>query len=452
MNWNEYKKECYYLARNEKIYLNDGSFNDRVQNILNKIQDLDKQRAINILEQMISLGDIFVDADRKYRPILIYKSEPICYGVLNHFAEQMGKCLQISGYDVLYYDVSKEPLDKLLDYADKSYKAVIGFQTYLFSVKTVDGELLHDRFYGPKFNMILDHPCVMTRHILNSPKDTIILTHDRNYKNFIRKYFADRVNVEILAPAGEDHSRFNNTTKTIGLSFVGSYRDYKEWFVSARKANKKYNGLVNKLITYMRKHTEVPYEQVVEFFCDNSKNKEELIQIIYDCQSAYYIVMNYYRYKIIRIILDAGIELDVYGNSWHNETWHSYHNLHIHDTVYGEEVQNEYAKAWLSLNIMSWHKDGMTERIAEMMLAGTVAISDESTYLRENFSDNEIKLFDLDEIENLPQMIITLLNDKDILMLMAKRAREKAQKAHTWNVRAVKMCELIEKYNNIISG
>lgn len=449
MNWIEYKKECYYLARNEKLYLKDGTFNDRVQDILNKSKNLEKQRAIYIMEQMVSLGEIFAEADKKYCPVLIYKSEPICYGVLNHFAEQMGKCLQALGYDVIYYDASIEPIDKLLDYADKTYKAVIGFQTYLFSVKTIDGVLLHDRFYGPKFNMILDHPCVMTKHILNSPQNTVILTHDRNYRNFVKKYFSDAVDVEILAPAGEEYQLFGNVKKTIEFSFVGSYRDYREWFLSAKKANKKYNGLVNKLITYMRNHTEIPYEQAVELCCDRIKNKEELIDIIYNCQSAYYIVMNYYRYKIIRFILDAGIELDVYGDSWRNKIWDGYDNLHIHDTVYGEEVQNEYAKAWLSLNIMSWHKDGMTERIADMMLAGTTVISDESTYLRENFSDDEIELFDLNELERLPQRIKVLLKDRENLMLMMKKAREKAEKAHTWNVRAIELSKFIDKYNSV---
>lgn len=40
--------------------------------------------------------------------ILIYKGEPICYNILNTFAEQLGEALQRLGEEVEYFDVKAE--------------------------------------------------------------------------------------------------------------------------------------------------------------------------------------------------------------------------------------------------------------------------------------------------------------------------------------------------------
>ena len=37
--------------------------------------------------------------------ILIYRGEPICYNILNTFAEQLGEALQRLGEEVEYFDV-----------------------------------------------------------------------------------------------------------------------------------------------------------------------------------------------------------------------------------------------------------------------------------------------------------------------------------------------------------
>ena len=43
----------------------------------------------------------------------------------------------------------------------------------------------------------------------------------------------------------------------------------------------------------------------------------------------------------------------------------------------------------VGLNIMTWHKYGMTERIANICLSGAVCLTDSSEYLRNNFNNNE---------------------------------------------------------------
>lgn len=447
MNWEEFIKDCYYLSRDGIQNLQSESFDLKIVDILRNVEDHNKERALCIMENMISHKEEYWEADKKYKPILIYKSEDICYRVLNEFADIIGDCLKKIGYEVIYFDVRENSLDSLINYADKNYKAVIGVQTYLFSIRTKNGELLHNRFGGPKFNLLLDHPCVMTNHILNAPDNMIVLTHDRNYKAYIDDYFSEYVRSELLAPGGRVvKTCAEHKSKSMDLSFVGSYRNYRDWFASAKESNKKYNGKVRRLIHYMKENPNDTYENAVKHIFKNIERKD-MIKIMYECQSSYYIVMNYYREKIIKTILNAGIELNVYGNTWNDLKKYDYKTMIIHDEVYGEDISHIYQKSWMSLNIMSWHKDGMTERIADMMLAGTMVISDKSTYLSENFIDGkDLILFDLNNIELLPEIINKMIADKKLIKNISNSGRKKAELKHTWKKRVEKLDKIISKY------
>lgn len=118
--------------------------------------------------------------------ILIYKGEPICYNILNTFAEQLGEALQRLGEEVEYFDVKQSGEAALAAYAGKTYQAVIGFQSYLFDIYLPKaGVYLHDLIKGPKINFQFDHPIWMKNHYIRMPEHCYIATHDRNYAAFI---------------------------------------------------------------------------------------------------------------------------------------------------------------------------------------------------------------------------------------------------------------------------
>lgn len=101
--------------------------------------------------------------------ILIYKGEPICYNILNTFAEQLGEALQRLGEEVEYFDVKQSGEAALAAYAGKTYQAVIGFQSYLFDIYLPKaGVYLHDLIKGPKINFQFDHPIWMKNHYIGT--------------------------------------------------------------------------------------------------------------------------------------------------------------------------------------------------------------------------------------------------------------------------------------------
>ena len=99
----------------------------------------------------------------------------------------------------------------------------------------------------------------------------------------------------------------------------------------------------------------------------------------------------------------------------------------------------------ISLNIMAWHKDGFTERIANAMLNHSVVVSDKSTLLRELFVDRQdLLLFDLQELNTLPTTIQALLNSPDRLDSIAKNGNIKASQNHLWLNRAKQLLAILK--------
>ena len=96
---------------------------------------------------------------------------------------------------------------------------------------------------------------------------------------------------------------------------------------------------------------------------------------------------------------------------------------------------------------MTWFKDGTHDRVFNGMLAGAVALSDSSVYMKEEFCgdidnpDAELVMFELDEIDALPQTVKELLANPKRMQQIADRGREKALPGHTWQVRARELHE-----------
>ena len=160
-----------------------GYFNPVVEALLGYVSQLpDPKEATDWMEKMISHAPEYYKIDDDTRPILTYRGESTCYNQLNAFADELAKALIACHQIVEIFDITKEGHQALTKYIGQHFKAIIGVQTYIFSIMMQDKTTnLHDLIMGPKFNMILDHPVLLKEHITAGPKDYYLLVHDRNY-------------------------------------------------------------------------------------------------------------------------------------------------------------------------------------------------------------------------------------------------------------------------------
>ena len=143
--------------------------------------------------------------------------------------------------------------------------------------------------------------------------------------------------------------------------------------------------------------------------------------------------------RLVRTLAEYGLKVDVFGAGWEELSCKKPQNIVRHGgQVTSERCVEAVQNARLSLNLMPWFKDGAHDRIFTAMLQQTVALTDDSRYLREQFADGrELKYFSLREIEALPEIVSALLRDTQALEEMAVRGRKKALTSHTWEQRAL---------------
>ena len=97
------------------------------------------------------------------------------------------------------------------------------------------------------------------------------------------------------------------------------------------------------------------------------------------------------------------------------------------------------------MNIMSWHKDGFTERVANIMLAHTVLLTDKTTYLEENYvNGKELVMFSLDEIEKLSELI-KRVSGQGQLEQIAEAGYQKTLKRHTWEYQTEELLKALDE-------
>lgn len=377
-------------------------------------------------------------------PILIFKGDSsLCYGVLTSFSEQLRDAFVMLGEKVIYADPQTTSVEDLIG---KRYKAIIAFMENIFYSVLDDGSFVFDSFYGPKFNYWTDYPAFYYRYVQKVPKDYYILTQDRNYVNFINRYYKN-VRAFFLPPGGRKSSvsiPFNE--RKYEISFAGSFLNWEDSVKSFNSADETTKIIVDNyldlLVTEPDYTTEEAFRIVLERLGAHLSDDQFVQELSKVHRLADRGAARLYRQEIIQTILDAGITLDVFGDSWRNSPFSNNKNLRIHPQVSSDKVNTIYENSKLSLNIMTWHKDSITERVLDAMMAGSLVLSEQTPALRESFIDgDEIVLYSLKDIESLPEMIKRNVTNAD----MPIRGKTKALSAFTWEEHAKKILGIINK-------
>lgn len=443
-----WQTDCYIAGKYSQLLHENNLFDLVIESLLNDAKLENRQEdTLYFLEHMIAHDDIYWHIAEGSCPILIYKGDDICHNVLNIFAEQFGMALEHTGKKIVYFDCGKEDLNTLTSYINQHFQAIIGIQSYLFSIKMKDElHYLHEYIYGPKYNFIFDHPIWMKSHLMHHYPDFSVLTHDANYVSFVQKYF--HTNAILFPPAGiVPPVDVAIAQPHYDVTFVGTYGDYMQEVFLIHQLERPKRFLANKFLLKMRQHPHMTSENALhEVLSDQGLDvaDEEFVTIFYDLRRVIYCVMHYYRYHVLRTLLDNGIQLDVFGDSWYHCPLRHYKNLICHPNVTVEESLSIWQHSKISLNIMSWHKGGFTERMANIMLCGAVLATDDTTYLHKDYSPDDLIIFSLDHPEALARQIQHLLTDETARQVMAQNGKDKTLTLHTWSKRAEQFLEILQ--------
>ena len=439
-----WKTDCYVAGKYSGELQKNGVFDAVVQAILTEAAAAGRQEeTLGFLEQMLRREEVYWSIAEGSRPILIYKGDDVCHNVLNVFAEQFGAALTRIGKKVIYFDCGREEIGALTGYMHQHFQAIIGVQSYLFSVKMKDEvHYLHEYIYGPKYNFIFDHPVWMRQHLLHRYPDFYVLTHDENYVAFIKRYFGREA--ILFPPAGMISEEAGECQRIYDITFVGTWGNYWNEVLLIHQMERKKRFIASRFLLKMRTCPDITAEQALaEVLAERGIQicDADFLDLLYELRRVIYCVMHYYRDRVLRSILESGLRLDVFGDSWESCPLKRFPNLVCHPNVTVEESLKIWKQSKLSLNVMSWHKGGFTERMANIMLAGAVLVTDATTYLDGRYGEEDLLSFRLLERDGLPRRIKCLLEDDALRQKLAENGRQKTLQEHTWDKRAEEFAE-----------
>ena len=377
--------------------------------------------------EMSGVSEVTYELVNNINPVLVIVPDDICYGTLKEMAIRIGESLGRKG-EYVYY--SNNPgFNTLVSKVGNNWKMIIGVQT-----SSLNSEYFAGMNSIPKIQIIMDSSYFVPDLFVHASEDYHYFFHDENYAIFAENQYGLK-NVNLFVP-GFEFGEEAVYKKKYDFSFIGTYK--KPADTEGRWEDKESYDLYD----YIIKNPKLCYEKAVRCYYEskgrNDLTDNQIKDLLWNKRDVLFVACDYWRDRVIRTLLLDDIRLDVFGESWKNYEGKGQNNLIIHNELKPEEAIVAMKKSRLSLNIMSWHKAGLTERVINIMGSGAVAVSDETTRIRELFNtendaDQEIALFNLDDIDKLPALVKSLLQDEEKQKMISSNAKNRIVNEFTWD-------------------
>lgn len=296
--------------------------------------------------------------------------------------------------------------------------------------------------------VLYDNPVFHGERLAGLGERSIVLSCDRIYAEFIRDQYPNIGRTGFLPLSGSQvKTRKPYSERTIDLLFTGSYFDINYHYNTIRQLPENLQIIAENMISIMMEEPDTVLWQAMDQVFDGYGVKLDPVNRLrtlnlFQCIDIF--MRAYVRDQVMLQIVDAGIPVHIFGGGWERFQCNHPENLLLHEG-YGDASLEALADTKISLNVMPWFRGGIQERNIAAMLAGAVSLTDSSSYIREQFLDGEdIVLYSLKQMDRIPYIIQSVLNNTDRGAAIAEAGYRKALQQHTWEHRMREMLGIIE--------
>lgn len=367
--------------------------------------------------------------------------------ILQYIAERYQQAFSKMGYDTLLVplfnaETYANSLDAFFEFHEKGIDAVLTFNNRGFLLGAKDNESLWDKLNVPCFNLLFDHPMYYFDTLDKCPAQGIIVCEDRNHTDYVNRFYPS-VRKSFFLPTGGEELHPGQPKKPI------AERSIDVLYIGGNKYNENFvcDATAKALMDDMTRNPHKTFEQVVEDYMRKAQpdlSDSELKLMIQKYRFVDLQVTGMYRLEVLRTLAKAGIAVAVYGNDWEKTDLIKYPNIECHAIIPFIEGIALMENSKIVLNQFAWFKDGCCERIFNTMLQGSVCITDDSIYLKEQFTDEEdIIFYSLAALEKLPELVNGLLQDPVRMQRIADCGYDNASAHHTWTHCAAEFAKLL---------
>ena len=373
---------------------------------------------------------------------------------LGYFSEQIALELERNGYETCFIDYERmyESMDEMLHFLEREETALVTFNFIGLRgeavFQTESGRSIWQEENLPILNILVDHPLYYHSCLKEAGERMRVFCVDREHVGYVRRFYPG-VKVKFLPLAGNEllfsHGDGEHGThradvpepvpygrRTFDLVFVANY-------VSMEMLEEKVKALDDDYRIFYRWITEdliadptQSVDAVMERHIRDELGAVPEEQLCAAMSGMIWIdlfVRSYFREKVVQTLADAGIIVRVFGSDWEKIHCKKPQNVRTSGgKVNSAACVQAMRDARIALNVMPWFKDGAHDRVFTAMLQGTVALTDDSRYLREECRDGEnICFYSLRALQQLPDQVVSLLEERGYRM---------AEKRHRWKNRA----------------
>ena len=373
---------------------------------------------------------------------------------LGYFSEQLASALLQRGYDCYFIDYDRlyESLNGLDGFAVRGQSALITFNFIGLGDEEIfrdeAGRFVWDAYEMEYLNILVDHPFYYHARLVYPLPRMKLFCVDREHVSYVERFYPQQ-SVSFLPLAGNGRLTFGAKEAVIpyeqrayDVVFTANYVPLAPLAqkISMQEPEYRifYQGILDDLLSDPLQSMDQVFERHIKEEL-GYVSEGELCGAMAGMAVIDLYVRTYFRGEAVRTLAECGLKVDVFGAGWEELSCKKPQNIVRHGgQVTSERCVEAVQNARISLNLMPWFKDGAHDRIFTAMLQQTVALTDDSKYLREQFADGrELKYFSLKETAALPEIASALLRDTQVLEEMAVRGRKKALASHTWQQRAL---------------
>lgn len=376
------------------------------------------------------------------KDIVVFKGTG-AYNVMQYFADKLNKAFNEEGLESEVIDLTSfkaEEFEK--EVRLQKPKLCIGFNSMHFNYKN----MVYYKYFDIKHLAIfVDHPI---HHIplidLNYDK-LFISCNDISRVDYLKNEIKLN-NVFLLLLAADKKIEYSIDNKDKDIVFLGTMVDYNEVRNSWKsKFGKPINKVLNDAIEIGMFNSFMPIHEILNIammyngYQNISESDRLKFQLVLLPEIDKYLRF-FNRHKYIEKINKQ--KIDIYGN----DVWYKYmnkDNVTIHPPLDIKTSFEVLKRSKISLNsTMTLVYNGITERVLNSAMSGSVVFSNYSPLLEEIFKENAL-LVDIKDMANIDERLEEIIKDDSKRNLMAENARSIVEKNHTWNNRVQELKKII---------
>ncbi len=326
--------------------------------------------------------------------------------------------------------------------------AVITFNNLMMRLEITKGKRLWDQLRVPVINILTDHPFCYPEEMKAAGAGDIVICIDRNHMSYLQRFYPNIQTCGFLAHGGKNLREVPKriADRSIPVMYAGRLPrvninkilpDFSKYPFDAE-------GVCQEALECLLADPSVLPEDAIEQTLlrrGERVDDERLAELISEFRYVDLLAVSHFREKTICALAEAGIPVTIFGTGWETCDWIHLPNVDYRGQVSADEIMRAMQDAKIVLNTMTSGRDGAHDRIFNGMLSGAVVATDSSVYLREVFSEEEALIFELTELDQLPDRIKALLADEEKMQRMADLGCEKTLRHHTWEERAHELYE-----------